>query len=123
MIFYFGCHRGPGHYLYEIQQGRFITSRHPEVMLPPCFRPEAIDQKIQPVTNHRQGAAALIQAQNFTALSWHDFTVDSRPGSSSTLICSGTLSFDEMLAVLRLHLPSVSDRQPRTAPIFLVPLS
>ena len=63
-----------------------------------------------PVDTRREGAARVTLADEFTILSFWDYSGDSRPGSNSNFIETGVHSFEEMLERARRAFPSLFAR-------------
>jgi hypothetical protein len=83
-LFYFGCGDEKGHYIFP---GRFAIdmSAMPDVhykffdRIDGVFVPAAISQ----------GSGQFSQVGPISIIAWHDYTVDSRPGSNSNIIGYG----------------------------------
>lgn len=74
----------------------------------------AIDGTFTPLISG-QGAYKESIVPPFRIVAWHDYTVDSRPGSNSALLGIGYESADEMLNDAINHFPAVMQRQ--TSPL------
>lgn len=118
-MYYFGVwskDRG-GHYLYT-QSGDSIA-RYSETVVQPGALPcayETLDGGFVP-RGRLQGAACLWHRigwpganKGWTILSFHDYTGDSRPGSSSTFLCKSNYSLGEMIELGRKFFPSIWKR-------------
>lgn len=108
---YFGCGSESGHYLFDPHRGRFwpehaIDRRLAKFdgVLPPCPEPRACDYR---ASFNRLGALG------YSALSWWDRTVDTRPASNSTIFApSLKIPAEEMLAEAPRWFPWVFKRLP-----------
>lgn len=58
----------------------------------------------------KQGQAVTERRDGWTALSFWDYSVDSRPGSSSTFVFDALLGSEEALAAARENFPAVFER-------------
>lgn len=121
--FYFGCVGKPGHF-FNGPDGQY---RHRREFEASPWRDFEIDGKLQPhfsncvrkIYPHRtycdctsgpEGVSLLHHKDGWTALSMWDRSVDGRGACNSTFIFEGTFTFDEALALTRLHFPSVVSR-------------
>jgi hypothetical protein len=119
-MLYFGCLVKKGHYLWATESCH-IANRSALKSV------SAIDDVTDEFLISLDGAfTPLISAQGaykeslvppFRIIAWHDYTVDSRPGSNSALLGIGYESTDEMLDDAINHFPSVMKRQ--TSPLYL----
>lgn len=108
-MLYFGPLKESGHFLfYEDGEKVFLRDRRSI-----CPWGDEIDGRLQPgcpdpqdrlqrrTCPMREGEALLHHKDGWTALSLWDFTVDTRPGSSSTYLAKGTFTFEEMVELAR----------------------
>jgi hypothetical protein len=110
--YYFGCIGEKGHYMFPATRRADFPDANYKVI-------EHIDGLFVPA-NTAQGAAQFSMVGPFTIIAWHDYTVDSRPGSNSNIIgygFSGTRAeiIAEMFKDFMLRFPQVVTRQ--TQPI------
>lgn len=110
-MYYFGPLEKPGHYLYR-EDGWTVSMFEDQDAVCPWKHFE-IDGKLQPgcpdpadrLRNRTrpmcEGEALLHHKDGWTALAFWDFTVDTRPGSSSTYIAEGILTFEEMVELAK----------------------
>lgn len=113
--YYFGCWGDSGHFLWspdgrvsgsdKVFSGLRIGNKSLDGgfcpgVLPPWYYDTGIEQ----------GAALLTYDDGWTILSFWDRSVDSRPGSHSTYVLDGRLSFDEAAAVAKAAFPKVWER-------------
>jgi hypothetical protein len=97
--YYFGPWERAGHYFFS-PRGRSATfSERERIPWNDCD----IDGKLQPLNTRQQGAALLHHRDGWTALSFWDSSVDTRPGCNSTYLARGTWSFDEMATIAKQH--------------------
>lgn len=75
------------------------------------------DGQLTPKGNNKEGAAKLHHVDNGTILAFHDYTVDSRPGSNSMFWFPGNYTFEEMLQLIKVDFPW----KKLPANVFLVP--
>lgn len=117
--FYFGCVGHPGHFFYG-PDGRHAYSAEIESAGIP-WKEWEIDCKLQPGCYHWrdghwrhgqeiEGAAALHHEDGWTALSMWDRSVDTRGGCNSAFLFEGTFTFEEAIALVREHFPSIVKR-------------
>jgi hypothetical protein len=111
---YFGCDGQTGHY--HFWAGMRSASRE----IYDWFRnPNALDGAFTPRKDSSQGAVALHHYPNYTIFSFHDYTVDSRPGSHSTFVLHHSpkvthLIFEECLQRALVLFKPVIDRNAKT---------
>lgn len=124
-IFYYGCGRKPGHYFWKpgMIQARgeetaptpHTTQSFPQVV-PWGY---SVDGKLTPPDERHadgrlyyapQGKAALHYKDGWTAISFWDRSVDTRPGSLSTFVMEGTYDYDQAIALARQNFPEVFER-------------
>lgn len=60
-----------------------------------------IDTALCPRDTQAEGAAAIHYRDGWTALSFWDYTVDSRPGSHSTYLAQGDFTFEQMVEMAK----------------------
>lgn len=124
--FYFGCNGEAGHDLFN-EHGR----KAPHYSSPSEQRPlrEALshmDGVLPPITQDKFRAPlyvasfSILGGLGYCTLSWWDCSVDSRPGSNSTVFAPGLdwLSL-EMLEVAKQKMPWVFSRLPK--PLVMAP--
>lgn len=104
-LFYFGCMGGVGHYWYPHQPGN-LPGVNKNIF-------GVIDGTFTPGNYYDQGAAQEVIIGPIRIIAWHDYSVDKRPGSHSTLIGYGYDSADAMLIDAEKQFPSVMKRQPK----------
>jgi hypothetical protein len=119
---YFGCHKQPGHYIHHV--GMFVHyDKHNE-------RLTRFDALLAPQEQHLARFDALLAPQEridpyvesvsriasfgVSALSFWDYSIDSRQGSNSTFFCpSMTISEVDMLEEAKRLFPEVFNRLPK----------
>lgn len=115
--YYYGCHRGVGHYL-------FTTALNDRSLNLPDHVPwSAVDGVLQPGCKKREGSrihttpmnnvdghAALHHKDGWTALAFWDRSVDARPNSTSTFMIKGTHDFETMKQICAAAFPAVWSR-------------
>lgn len=74
---------------------------------------DVIDGTFTPGYSRGQGAAQETIVGPLRIIAWHDFTIDSRPGSNSVLIGYGYDNAEDMFADAEKQFPSVMNRQPK----------
>ena len=110
-LYYFGCMNGIGHYWYP----------HRPTSLPGVNSKifNVIDGPFLPGHSTKQGAGQEVIVGPLRILAWHDYTVDSRPGSNSVLVGLGYANAEEMYLAAETKFPTVTKRQP-VPPIFII---
>lgn len=103
-VFYFGCIGQSGHYMHNTHRtvrdvGDMPWGRYgKDGRLPPQEGPQI------------EGEAMLHHRGGWTALSFWDRSLDTRPGSNSNFFFRGTYSFAESVALARTAFPRVWSR-------------
>jgi hypothetical protein len=114
--FYFGCHKEAGHYWWEGhgrwgEVGRALVRSHGRA---PNSLVSCIDGLFCPPDNVPEGVAnlAVLNLDHYpvTILSFWDRTVDSRPGSHSTFVLPGELSFVQTVNAAEHAFPEIFAR-------------
>lgn len=118
-LFYFGCVDRPGHYLFD-SDGNFARSYRHERFKYPGFNnnllnPFHLDGVFTP-GHQRSGEYVVSTVPPALIVSWHDRSVDSRPGSHSTFIGFGYANAEELLDDACLQFKQVMTRQRRPTP-------
>lgn len=113
-LFYFGCIRQTGHYLWATDTGRegatwIAEQLHCGLNLIGC-----LDGTFCPPYGVEGYQESIVPPVRIVA--WWDRTVDKRPNSNSVLIGYGFDTADEMLDAAMTQFPSVMNRQPRPLP-------
>lgn len=122
--YYFGCWREPGHYLWlpgtggyphkaGRAEGELLGSRSHSHDPKPGIIPWGYSLDGGLLTGSRyytEGVARVAQRDGWTALSFWDQSVDSRPGSSSTFVFDALLTPEEALAAAREAFPPIFER-------------
>jgi hypothetical protein len=117
-LFYFGCIGACGHYLFPA-----LRDADKEQMPGVNFKViQYIDGLYTPSEYGQQGAAQFTQVGPLSIISWHDFTIDKRPGSNSNIIGYGYTGdqkqiIEDMFNDFKIKFPQVYKRQ--TTPITL----
>ena len=105
-MFYFGCHRDAGHYLWTEDKDRLSITR----LLSEQPWGYGVDGDLCPPKGFAYGQAMLTHRYAWSALSWWDNSIDTRPGSHSTFLAVGTHSASALLAMARARFPWVFAR-------------
>lgn len=111
-VYYFGPLYESGHHLYSVDG--YMASREEHDALP--WTIDELDGTVQPgrrFENGRwvqrgpetEGEAVIHHKNDWTAMSFWDRTVDTRPGSSSTYIAKGIHTFEKMVEISRFRFP------------------
>ncbi len=108
LVLYFGPLKQSGHYMFydDGTEVPYPTS----ITLTPWK--DTIDGQIQPGQtlwrehwvargNWKHGEAVIHHKDGWTALSFWDSTIDTRPGCSSTYLAKGTFDFEGMVALAK----------------------
>lgn len=106
-IFYFGCMREAGHYLYHpsggTAYGYSVPNDFPCTQIPDAvFLPKQLPQD--------EGVASFLHLNGWTIIAFWDRSVDSRPGSNSVFLARGIMSFEAICAKSREAFPAVWKR-------------
>ena len=113
-LLYFGCLEDHGHFMHVPERPwrsmLYAEDFEKETGMKGTFYP--IDGKYTPEETSEQGDAREVDVAPFKIIAWHDYTVDSRPGSNSALVGFGYTSREEMLADATEKFPGVMKRQP-----------
>lgn len=111
-MFYFGCHREAGHYLWS------SNGRQANVYKDTPWGRE-IDGALVYGPQHRhyvdpayqqEGAAKLTHEHGWTAVDFWDRSIDERYGSHSVFVKAGTHSFEDMMGWAKAAFPWVFTR-------------
>jgi hypothetical protein len=78
--------------------------------LPRILQEDILDACFAPVSDLQEGRAALHHIFHWTVLSFWDRSVDPRPGSHSTFILFGILTFEAAVAKAKSEWPEVWKR-------------
>lgn len=99
--YYFGCVGGPGHYMHrpDMSTDWSFCRNNPWG----C----GIDGGL---LKGRKERYVLTQKDGWTALSFVDNTVDSRPGSNSSFLAGGNFTVEEMFAIAKRDFPAIASR-------------
>lgn len=96
-MYYFGPLNDTGHYAYR-EDGSKVDSHTWVAMCPWGFQ---VDGGIQPKGSQEEGVAAIVHKDGWTALTFWDRTIDTRPGSHSTYLAEGTFTFEQMVEMAK----------------------
>jgi hypothetical protein len=115
-VFYFGCIRVAGHYLFDPRTQRSVYDvphpwqgePHIDGGLAPAKRAERYN-----IVEAPQGQAALHYKRGWTALAFWDRTVDSRGACSSTFLAKGFFDYDELVDLAKAQWPALWERFER----------
>lgn len=107
-IFYFGCRREAGHYLWGPGRAMWRSSDVPAdfpctmtpdaTFLPPRDNPEV------------EGLASFFHLNGWTIISFWDRSVDSRGKCNSTFLARGVMTFDAICEKAKAEFPDVWQR-------------
>ena len=105
--YYFGCHKEAGHFAWD--RSLFLKARGPA-----ADWLSSRDGRFPPLGGGRQGIASLTHypRSQVTVLAFWDRSVDSRPGSNSTFLLPGVMTFVESVIAAREAFPAVWKRYP-----------
>lgn len=114
-MYYFGCIRQPGHYLWTNNGEKFYGT------LPDGF-PESWaftrygdtryvrEAAIAPNAYGEQGLAEIAHEEGWTRISFPDRSIDERPNCVSVFMEKGKKTFEEMMEIAHREFPQVTDR-------------
>jgi hypothetical protein len=109
-VFYFGCYDDKGHYAlaadglglrYSAEERDFVKNN------PWSYK---IDGGLCRSWPQTEGEALIHHKDGWTALSFWDRSIDSRPGSNSNFLAEGTYTFAEMVEIATKNFPSIMKR-------------
>ena len=107
-VFYFGCHREAGHYLWR--PGPSLASRR----LPddfPVDGPRVLDGGLLPPNQpETEGAVTHLWLNGWTILTFWDRSVDKRGKCNSSFLARGTYSFDAAKRLFEEQFPEIVSR-------------
>ncbi len=114
--YYFGCIGEKGHYMFPATRRSDFPGANYKVI-------QYIGGLYTPGGVAEQGKAQFSMIGPFTIIAWHDYTVDSRPGSNSNIIgfgFTGTKSeiITDMYKDFEIRFPQVIKRQ--TTPVEVI---
>lgn len=101
---YFGCWTDVGHHLYD-QNGQYVDRTTRDLLIA-----MGIDGGFVPKARQEHGFGWVTVIGSLTILAVHDFKVDKRPGSHSTFILPGKLTFGEACEAAKRFFPHVCER-------------
>ena len=108
-VWFFGCRRIYGHCFWD--PSGIGKLRDSQALLGPEGIPwRTVDGALTPKDLMHQGAWALRHHQGWTALAFHDYTIDSRPKSNSVFISDEILSWIEIVKAAAPAFPDVVER-------------
>lgn len=112
-VYYFGCGLRLGHWWYA-------PSKEGKIWQPSAAVADAMRTIFPKIDGHFtpndgpevEGEAKLTVVPGpWTVLAWWDRSFDYRPGANSAIVADRQLDFDQMVALLAIHFPKVSQRQ------------
>jgi len=106
-IYFFGCIRGAGHYMYKSGENNNAVDYD---FLDKNPWGNSIDGSLCLWYTRKQGIASLHHKDGWTALSFWDNSVDGRPGSNGNFLAEGTFNFGGMIALAKEKFPNVMSR-------------
>lgn len=110
-MLYFGPLKESGHFMFY-EGGQSVPWSETKTICPwrdeidgglQPGRPDPGDRLQRRTRSRVEGEAALHHKDGWTALAFWDCTVDTRPGSSSTYLTEGTLTFEEIVAMAKVR--------------------
>lgn len=115
-VLYFGPLKESGHFFFGDETGWRLSERHDLNGVPWTTQEDHADGTLQPgmicehghwhaTTPQVEGPAVVHHKNGWTALSFWDRTIDTRPGCSSTYLAEGTFTFEEMVAFAKTRFP------------------
>lgn len=111
-LFYFGCMGQVGHGLYASVNGHVQSC---STYTPPGGLPASLARGLDGtfVPPQKWGCGSYLESSvpPWRIISWHDNSVDTRPGSHSTFIGCGFETVEEMIEAAREQFPEVFRRQ------------
>ena len=111
-VFYFGCYGNAGHYM-RAPGGSALRSTRAEhdftISNPWGYNIDG-ELCVSPERRQVQGVTKVHHKDGWTAISFWDRSVDSRPGSNSALLAEGEHTFEGMMALFNHYFPEVLKR-------------
>lgn len=105
-IFFFGCYRDTGHFLWA--PGGVPAK---DKALPPSLKRMRLDTTHAPKdAREREGRAAVHHVDGWTVVAWWDRSVDRRHGSNSAFLMKGEHSFSAVLLAAGNAFPELLPR-------------
>jgi hypothetical protein len=110
-LFFFGCSNNEkGHYWFAPGEGLASDEMVRRSLNIRMELVRSIDNRFLPVDS-KQGVYKVSSVPPVIIISWADYTVDSRPGSNSTLVGRGYFGSYEMLEDAQRLFPNFMSRQ------------
>jgi len=109
-MYYFGCIRQAGHYLWESGGGALYRCRVLPQDWPFGENGWSLDRKFCPNNAQTQSSARLVHVDGWTVLAMWDRTVDKRWGCNANFVERGELSFEQMVEKAKESFPTVWER-------------
>ena len=106
-IYYFGCIREAGHYLFGPGLGENVIKAAPGGV---CLPWKKIDATLAPKNTRVQGKALYHNKDGFSAVAFWDNTVDKRPGSNSVFFFFVNYSFSLVVRYAQEKFPKIFKR-------------
>lgn len=104
-MYYCGCRVEKGHYIWPSDGGRSRLYFKQFSESAPFEHLD--DDRWQPRSTRAEGAALLSHVDGWTVFGFHDYSIDSRPGSHSTFAARGIHSAEVMEQEARRLFPDV----------------
>lgn len=110
-IYYFGCIKESGHYLWT-RRGNRLYEHDPDLKDHFPLQIHILDGGLIPPATwiHPQGHAFLAHINGWTVISFNDSSVDKRGGSCSAFVIQGIRTFENALAVSKRVYPEIFAR-------------
>lgn len=104
-VYFFGCYRDGGHYYFDPETEQSIGRREapgPWGLL--------IDGRLAPPNDSTANKAIVTHKDGWTALSFWDYTIDSRGNSNANFLTRGEYDFAEMIELATEQWPQIMQR-------------
>jgi hypothetical protein len=110
-VFYFGCYDDKGHHMRAAEGLGLRYSREEFDFVRTNPWGYGVEGGLCPQkAGEVQGESLVHHKDGWTALSFWDRSIDTRPGCNSNFLAEGTHSFAEMVALAKKHFPTVINR-------------
>jgi hypothetical protein len=115
-VVYFGCLKNAyvnGRFAMELGHGMYgvtLMSLHPDQRKDIPWDYYRVDGQLPPSNDRTQGKCVLTYRGGWTAISFWDYTGDSRGGSNSNFLIEGIFTFEDAVAIAREHFAPIFQR-------------
>lgn len=104
-VYFFGCYGGGGHYFFDPETRQSVGRAKT-----PGPWGLSIDGSLAPKNDRTANKAVVTHKDGWTALSFWDYTIDSRPGANANFLTRGEYDFAEMIELATEQWPQIMRR-------------